>query len=285
MHASALRGIIYMVLANGSITVNNALIKLAAVDLPPMQAMTLRAIGAVAIGLPLIMLMVPRGSLRHLFEPRVLARNILECGAGVAFVLAVTTAPLADLTAILQLTPILVLVGAVLFFGDRIGPMTPLLVVLAFAGALLVAQPAGGIAPYIALGLLSAVLSAGRDLFGRGVTGEVPGLVVAIGVSVISIPGIGAMSLAFEHWVMPTATHMVLILLAGLFLTLAQLLFFLAFRVAATATILPFSYTGTLWALLVGFMVFGTLPNGLALLGMVLIVASGVLVVVIERRR
>lgn len=285
MSAQALRGIAYMVLANGSITLNNALIKLVVVDLPPMQTMTMRAIGAVVFGLPLVMLLVPPGSLRHLLDPRVLARNVFECGAAITFVLAVATAPLADLTAILQLTPVLVLVGAVLLFGDRVGRLTPLLVVLAFAGALLVAQPVGGIAPYVALGLLSAVLSAGRDLFGRGVAASVPGLVVAIGVSVISIPGIGAASLVFEHWVMPSGQHLVLVLLAGLFLTLAQLLFFLAFRVAATATILPFFYGGTLWAIAIGFVFFGTWPNGLALLGMALIVASGVLVVVAERRK
>ena len=48
---------------------------------------------------------------------------------------------------------------------------------------------------------------------------------------------------------------------------------------------LPFFYTGTLWALLIGALVFGTLPNGLALAGMALIVLSGVGVVVLARRR
>lgn len=285
MHASALRGIAYMVLANGCITINNALIKLAVADLPPMQTMTLRAAAAVLLGLPLVLLICPRDSLRHLFAPMVLARSIVECGAAIAFVLALATAPLADLTAITQLAPVLVLVGAVLFFGDRVAPMAIGLVVLALFGAVLVAQPMGHVAPYIPFAVLSAALSAARDLFGRRVDARVPGLVVAIGVSMVSVFGIGATSLSFEQWVVPAQQQLWLVAAAGAFLTLAQLLFFLAFRVAATGTVLPFFYTGTLWALVTGAVVFGTLPNALALFGMALIVVSGVLVVVTERRR
>ncbi len=283
---SSLTGILYMVLANGSITVNNALIKLAVVELPPMQAMFLRAIAAVLLGLPVLAATSSLESLRHVVAPRVLARSIVECGAAIAFVLAVATAPLADLTAILQLTPMLVLLGAVLFFGDKVPRMAVALVGLAMLGAVLVAQPGGhGLEPYVLFGLLSATLSAGRDLLGRRVALEIPGLAVAIGVSAVSIVVIGAATFTFEQWVTPSLGQLALIAAAGAFLTLAQLLLFLAFRVAATSAVLPFFYTGTLWALLIGALVFGTLPNGLALVGMALIVLSGVLVVIIERRR
>jgi drug/metabolite transporter (DMT)-like permease len=283
---SSLTGIVYMVLANGSITINNALIKLAVVELPPMQAMFLRAIAAVLLGLPVLAATHSLASLRHIVAPRVLVRSLVECGAAIAFVLAVATAPLADLTAILQLTPVLVLLGAVLFFGDKVTRLGVALVGLAMLGAVLVAQPGGqGLQPYVLFGLLSAVLSAGRDLLGRRVALQVPGLAVAIGVSAVSIFVIGAASVSFEQWVTPSLTQLALIAAAGAFLTLAQLLLFLTFRVAPTSTVLPFFYTGTLWALLIGALVFGTLPNGLALAGMALIVLSGVGVVVLERRR
>jgi drug/metabolite transporter (DMT)-like permease len=282
---ASLTGLAYMVLANGSITINNALIKLAVVELPPMQAMFLRAIAAVLLGLPVLAATSSVASLRHIIAPRVLLRSIVECGAAMAFVLAVATAPLADLTAILQLTPMLVLLGAVLFFGDKVPRIAVALVGLAMLGALLVAQPGGhGLEPYVLFGMLSATLSAGRDLLGRRVGLHVPGLAVAIGVSAVSILVIGAATLLFEHWVTPNLGQLALIAAAGAFLTLAQLLLFLAFRVAPTRAVLPFFYTGTLWALVIGALVFGTLPNGLALVGMALIMLSGVLVVVLERR-
>lgn len=284
--SSNLRGIIYMVLASGCFTINNGLLKAAVVHLPPLEALFLRAVAAVILGMPVLLLTAPAGSLRHMLGGRVLARNVVECAAAIAFVFAVANAPLADLTALLQLTPILVLLGAVVFFGDKVGGATAGLIVVALIGALLVAQPgAAGFQPYVLFGLLSAALSAGRDLIGRRVEPHVPALAVAIGLSLVSALGIGALMLVFERWVTPSWPELLPIAAASAFLTLAQLLLFLSFRVAETRAVVPFFYTGTLWALLVGFVMFSTLPDGLASIGIGLIAASGVLVLLLDGRR
>lgn len=283
---SNLRGIIYMVLASGCFTINNGLLKAAVVHLPPLEALFLRAVAAVLLGVPVLLMTAPPGSLRHMLDGRVLARNVVECAAAIAFVFAVANAPLADLTALLQLTPILVLLGAVVFFRDRVGGATAALIVLALLGALLVAQPgAAGFQPYVLFGLLSAALSAGRDLIGRKVEAHVPALAVAVGLSLVSAIGIGALMLVFERWVTPSWPVLLLIAAASAFLTLAQLLLFQSFRGAETRAVVPFFYTGTLWALLVGLFMFGTLPNGLASIGIGLIAASGVLVLLLDGRR
>jgi drug/metabolite transporter (DMT)-like permease len=282
---SNLRGIIYMVLASGCFTINNGLLKLAVVDLPPLEALFLRAVAALILGVPVLLATTSRASLRHMLEGRVLARNVVECAAAIAFVFAVANAPLADITALLQLTPMLVLIGAVLFFGDRVGGAAIALIVVALVGALLVAQPGSqGFQPYVLFGLASAALSAGRDLIGRRVDAGVPALAVAVGLSLVSAVGIGALMLAFERWVMPSLPQLLLIAGASAFLTLAHLLLFLSFRVAETKAVVPFFYTGTLWALLIGAVVFGTLPNAVAAVGICLIAASGVLVLLLDRR-
>ncbi len=282
---SNLRGIVYMVLASGCFTINNGLLKLAVVDLPPLEALFLRAVAALILGVPVLLATTSRASLRHMLGGRVLARNVVECAAAIAFVFAVANAPLADITALLQLTPMLVLLGAVLFFGDRVGRAAIALIVVALVGALLVAQPGSqGFQPYVLFGLASAALSAGRDLIGRRVDAGVPALAVAVGLSLVSAIGIGALTLAFERWVTPSLPQLLLIAGASAFLTLAQLLLFLSFRVAETKAVVPFFYTGTLWALLIGAMVFGTLPNAVAAVGICLIAASGVLVLLLDRR-
>lgn len=274
-----------MVVANLALTVNNALVKLALVHLPPLETMFLRAVAAVVLGLPLLAVMVSPRSLRHVLNPQVLMRSVVESGASIAFVLAIATAPLADLTAILQLTPVFVLLGAVVFFGDRVGGTAYAFVALALLGALLVAQPGGaGWQPYIAFGFLSALLSAGRDLLGRRVDPGVPALAVAVAVSAVSVVGMGVPMLLFERWVVPAAGDLLLIAGAAALLTLAQLLLFMAFRLAETRAVLPFFYSGTVWGLLVGALVFGMLPNWLGLTGIGLILISGIAVVAIERR-
>lgn len=285
-HASNLRGITFMVLASGCFTINNALLKLAVVNLPPLESLFLRALAGIILGVPVLLLTTPRGSLRHVLDPRVLARNVVECAAAIAFVFAVANAPLADITALLQLTPMLVLLGAVVLFGDRVGGLTASLIVLALIGALLVAQPgASGLQPYVLFGLASAALSAARDLIGRRVAAGVPALAVAVGLSVVCVVVIGCLMLVFERWVTPSLPQLLLISGASAFMTLAQLLLFLSFRVAETRAVVPFFYTGTLWALLIGAVVFGTLPNTVAAVGICLIALSGVLVLLLDQRR
>ena len=278
-------GIAAMVVANLALTINNALVKLALLHLPPLETMFLRAGVAVLLGVPLLALMVSPRNLRDVLDPRVLMRSAVECGASIAFVFAVANAPLADLTAILQLTPVFVLLGAVVFFRDRVGPTAYAFVALALLGAMLVAQPGGaGWQPYIVFGFVSALLSAGRDLLGRRVHSGVPALAVAVAVSAVSLVGMGVPMLLLEQWVVPAPTDLLLIAGAAALLTLAQLLLFMAFRLAETRAVLPFFYTGTLWSLLVGAVVFNALPNWLGFVGMGLILISGIAVVVVERR-
>jgi hypothetical protein len=123
-------------------------------------------------------------------------------------------------------------------FGDRVGGLTASLIVLALIGGLLVAQPgASGFQPFVLFGLASAALSAGRDLIGRRVDAGVPALAVAVGLSVVCVVVIGCLMLVFERWVMPSLPQLLLISGASAFMTLAQLLLFLSFRVAETRAV------------------------------------------------
>ena len=84
---------------------------------------------------------------------------------------------------------------------------------------------------------------------------------------------------------MPTPRHLLLLAGSGLFLSLGHLFIFLSYRNAATSAVAPFYYLFSVWAVLSGFFVFGTFPNALALCGIGLIVASGITVVFLDRRR
>ena len=79
--------------------------------------------------------------------------------------------------------------------------------------------------------------------------------------------------------------HVAFLGFAGLFVTLGHVGLLLAYRLGRTAAVAPFFYSFALWAVLSGVVVFGALPNALALLGIALIVASGVAIVVMDQRR
>ena len=83
----------------------------------------------------------------------------------------------------------------------------------------------------------------------------------------------------------PSARHLTLLCGAGLFLMGGHFFLFTAYRVGSTHTVAPFYYTFTLWAMISGVLVFGHLPNRLALAGIVLVCASGLAVVLMDERR
>ena len=125
-----------------------------------------------------------------MFERRVLARNLCELGGILCYVVALANMPIADVTALGQITPLLVMLGASLILGEAIGAVRMALIGLGFAGALMVAQPtAAGISIFALLALGNAVLCAARDLVGRRVAPTVPGVVVALSAALVVLIG------------------------------------------------------------------------------------------------
>ncbi len=275
-----------MVVATCSYVINDTLMKLATVGLPPYEVLTLRGVAASLWGIPLLFILGYGAKLPLLFERRVLVRNLAELGAILCYIIALTNLPIADASALGQITPLLVLLGASLLFRERIGGVRMALIGLGFIGAIMVAQPTlNGISIYAVLALANAVLCAVRDLAGRRIAAEVPGLIVAMSAVVVVLIGAGAMHVVTEQWVMPGLHHVLLLLGSGLFLISGHFFIFMAYRVGPTGVVAPFYYFFTFWAVLSGLIVFGQFPNALALAGIALVVASGLTVVLLDNRR
>jgi drug/metabolite transporter (DMT)-like permease len=275
-----------MVVSTCSYVINDTLMKLATDGLPPYEVLMLRGVAASLWGLPLLFILGYGAKLPLLFERRVLARNLAEMVAILCYIIALTNLPIADASALGQITPLLVLLGASLLFRERIGGVRMALIGLGFIGAIMVAQPTmNGISIYAVLALANAVLCAVRDLAGRRIAAEVPGLIVAMSAVVVVLGGAGAMHFFTEQWVMPGLHHVLLLLGSGLFLISGHFFIFMAYRVGPTGVVAPFYYFFTFWAVLSGLLVFGQFPNTLALAGIALVVASGLTVVLLDNRR
>jgi drug/metabolite transporter (DMT)-like permease len=275
-----------MAIATGTFSVNDVLMKLATEGLPPYQVLFLRGVMAALLMLPLVLLTGNGPQLRHVADRWVLLRNFCELVGVLCFIVALANMPIADLSALGQMAPMLLLIGVAVIYRERIGRDRMVLISFGFAGALLVAQPGlEGISPYMVLGLGTAVATAARDIVGRKVATGIPAPVVAYGALLVVMAGAGIATFVFEGWVMPSAQHLLLLAGAGLFLSLGQLFIFLAYRHGATGAVAPFYYLFSVWAMLSGLLVFGTFPNTLALFGIGLIVLSGVAVVLLDERR
>jgi drug/metabolite transporter (DMT)-like permease len=284
--SSNVRGIIFMVLATGTFVINDTMLKLAAEGLPVFQTLFLRGVSASLWFLPVMVFTKSLPQMKLALSPWAVLRNLSEFLAVVCFIIALPRVPLADITAINQLSPMFLLIGCFLVFGERIGRVRIVLIVVAFAGALLVAQPgASGFSPYLLLGLICALFQAGRDIAGRKVPGHIPVLVIAYSTLLAVMLGAGVLHLAFETW-QPVALEQVWLLLgAGLFLCGGQFFLFLSYRTAATGVVAPFVYLFAVWAVISGVVVFNVLPSVLALCGIVLILAAGVTIAILDERQ
>ena len=190
--SSAVRGPLFMVTATGSYLVNDTLMKLATDGLPPYETLLLRGIAATLWSIPLLLVLGYGRQIPLIADPRVLARNSMELVAILSYVVALANMPIADATALGQITPLLLLLGASIFFGERIGALRMSLICVGFAGALMVAQPTmEGISIYALLALGNAVFCALRDLVGRRVSADVPGMIVAASAAFLVLIGAG----------------------------------------------------------------------------------------------
>ena len=285
MHTSSnLRGIIYMVLSGLTFVSCDSFLKLMLADVPPLQSLVLRGISATVWCLGLLAVM---GQLKHL--PKALnfwtmLRSTAEVVAVTAFILALAHVPLADVTAIYQVAPLLVLAGASVIWSEKIGLWRWLLIALGLAGALVVAQPGrDGASPFALLGFVTAFASATRDLLSRKAPQNVPGLVVTFNVVVAVLIASFINNQIFEGWQPASTIAWAYSVGAGFFVMLGHFFVYMAFRHASARSVAPFYYSFTLVAVTFGAVFFKEFPNALALVGIGMIITCGLGVLYFER--
>jgi drug/metabolite transporter (DMT)-like permease len=276
LQSNATRGILLMLAATLSFVTTDTLCKLAMETTPPLQALFMRNAFAALFGVSAALAMGIFGQWPGLFHPWVVIRAVCEFAGVMIFFICLSQMPLAELTALIQIAPLIILLCAALFFGDTIGAKRIPLILGGFAGALMVADPARASFSWITiLGLCIPVLAACRDIMTRKIPSGLHGLLPSLSVILITLFGAGTAHLSFEKTTSMSLDVVLLFAFAGFFLLLGQLFILAAFRAAPTRTVAPFLYAFMVWALISGVVVFEERPSILALGGMALIVGCG----------
>jgi drug/metabolite transporter (DMT)-like permease len=284
--ASDLGGIIAMLAATAVFVVGDSFMKIVIADLPPFEVLFLRGIAASFACALLVALRGEWGAISELLNSRALLRAVGETLCTLCYIVALARMPIADVIAILQTGPLILILGAAVLLREKIGRARLALALVGFAGALMVAQPgASGVPPAALLAFGAAVLGAARDLVGRSVPTRIPVTVVILATMLMMIVAAGVMSLGLETWVAPTGRHLAFLSVAGVCVAFGHFGLLLAYWLGRTSTVAPFFYSFALWGVVSGLVVWGELPNALALAGIALIAASGVAIVVLDQRR
>jgi drug/metabolite transporter (DMT)-like permease len=280
------RAILAMVVAMGMFVTSDSFMKLALDTAPLGQLMLMRGISSVVICLGLIVALGQAHHLKRMFNGWLVGRGLLEVVANVSFTLGLGFIAIADLVAIAQTAPLFVLLGAWVFRAEAPGRTRMMLILVGLAGALLVAQPGGGAASFYAmLAFLCPMAAATRDLITPRAPRDVPPLVATLTLLVILGAAGGIGTLAFEAPQMPDGRETLLMVLAGATAVAGHFLIYVAYRMAEARTVAPFMYTLTIWAVLSSVILFGDIPNSLAIAGMALVALAGLAIIWLDGRQ
>src|SRR5450755_1003716 len=162
--SSDLSGIAAMLAATAFFVVGDSFMKLVTEDLPPFEVLFPRSIAASLACAVLVALRGDRRGISGVLNLRALLRAAGETLCTLCYVVALARMPIADVIAILQTGPLILILGAAFLLRERIGPARVALALVGFAGALMVAQPSpSGVPPAALLAFGAALLGAARD--------------------------------------------------------------------------------------------------------------------------
>lgn len=252
----------------------------------------------VAVGLVLLIARFD-GGLSALRTRRPLAHLLRACAMLLAytlFYLAIAAVPLADAVALFFVAPLFITALSAVILGEAVGRRRWIAVSVGFAGVLVMLRPGDGlIEPAALFAVLAALFYALSQIATRrlGRTERGPALafyptviyiaataLLGLGLGDGALEGQGGASLAFmlRGWPLPGWRD--LALMAGCGLIAAFGFYFLsqAYRVAQPTTVAPFEYVALLLAVLWGYLFWHEVPDGLTLLGIALVVGSGLYV-------
>lgn len=270
------RGALFMVFAMCAFALEDMALKAAARDIPIGQAVALFGLGGLVVFA--FMAHAQGAQVFHpdLRSPVLIWRSLSEIAGRLFYALAIALTPLSSASAILQATPLVVALGAVIVFKERVGVRRWAAILIGFIGVLMILRPGlDSFDPLSIFAVLGMLGFAGRDLATRAspVTLNEAQLGVA-GFAVLTVSGLILMAVAGEiRALTPAATGFLLLAIGAGVMAYGALT--VAMRTGEVSVVTPFRYSRLLFALILGVVVFHERPDAMTLAGSAVIVLSG----------
>ena len=274
-HAANTRGIVSLLAAQALFIGSDSVIKLAGEMMPPTEIMAVRGVMAILLMGTFVAATIDISRWRMAVRPIVVWRSSLEAVLAFLFVISLPHLPLGDITIIGQITPLALTVLSALVLRETVGWRRWLAVLVGFVGVLLVIQPTmAGVNAYAIVALIVAVMVAVRDIITRRMDPAIPTALVTFGAT-LSVCFAGFLGAPFDEWKSLTPYGLALLAASAALVSIANMFVVRAFRGVEVSVVSPFRYAAVVWAVLFGFLIWRDVPNALAIVGTLIIVASG----------
>lgn len=284
--ADNLRGAALMTLAMAGFAIEDMLLKSATRTVPVGEVLALFGAGGAAGFAAWVR---TRGE--PILAPAMLARAVtaragLEVLGRAGHTLALSLAPLTIVSAILQAAPLVVVAGASLVFGERVGWRRWAAVLAGFAGVLTILRPgAEAVTAGAAVALVGMAGFAGRDLATRAARGLSNAQLGFLGFLVMVPTGLALLPALGHRAVVPPPAALAAIGGATVVGIAAYAALTAAMRTGAVSVVTPFRYTRLLFGVGLGVALFGERPDAATLIGSAIVLAAGLYVMLSARRR
>lgn len=270
------RGVALMILAILFFTAMDATAKGLIARYPAPQVVWARFAGQLVIVLLILNVRaVPFLRTRH---PGLhMARSAFQFGATGLFFLSLAHIGLAEATALTDINPVLITLGAAIFLGERLGPRRIFGVVAALIGALIILRPGSGVfSPWALLPLGAAVCYTGNALLTRFIGQKEPIWTSLLHASIFGTV-VAALALPLV-WVPISGPDLALFALVGLLGTGAQVCIIRSFSMTEASIVAPFAYLGIVFATFWGAVLYDQWPDRWTVIGALVIIGAGLYV-------
>lgn len=277
------RGILFAIAAAAGFVAMDSLAKYLGPVIPVDQLVWGRYTFHLLILIALIPILGPTPIVRTREPGFQLLRGAILLGGTTSTYIAVQYLPLTMVYSIAFTAPLLVTILSIPLLGERVGPRRWMAVAVGFLGALVVVRPGSGelnIGVLFACGMALA-FALYQILTRRSASVDGP----LVGLFYAALLGAVLLTLAAPFgWIEIGATGWGFLVLLGVLGALSHFVFIMALHSAPASVVSPFSYTQIVWAVLIGFFVFGDIPDVWTLIGTSLVVGAGLYVFLRERR-
>ncbi len=264
-----------MLAAMASFACGDTLMKLASTELPTGELVWLRAMGMSGASLLYALLTGAFRNAWRMLAPPMLLRALGDVGGAISFQSALARIALADVVAIVQANPLLVTAASAVFLSERVGWRRWTAAGVGLLGVLLIIRPGTSAFTWWSILALGSVLfSTLRDVSTKCIDRAVPAVLI-IWLSSTTV-GFGGLALAlFEDWAWPERGIVLQMMGAGAFSLAGHICIIAAVRKGDLSAVAPFRYSIVVWALILGFLIWGDLPDLLTVLGMLIVTGAG----------
>ncbi|WP_255720024.1 DMT family transporter [Oryzibacter oryziterrae] len=274
-YRETLRGIFAMLVSCLFFVLHDTMVKVATRDMPIGQVLVLRALVTTAVVTYMVWRVGELGRVHKHLSRYVASRSIAEGIAGVIFLVSLTHLPIANASAVSQGAPLAVTAASAIFLHEKVGWHRWMSIAVGFVGIMVIVRPGTAGFNMWALGPLSTVfIVAFREMNTRFIAKTTSSLIVLFYTTVAVTIACAILS-AFEVWQPISLLGGALILGAGLAGLVGTQYSIVAVQHGDVSTVALFRYSFIPYAVCLGWLVWGEIPDMMTLVGIVIVIGSG----------